>query len=83
MKTLRRIVDRALRMCNMAYIVFLCALVLSCLLLCASLLTLIAAGAPHIEDFHLYNTALELLRLPSAVLLIGIIASVCIEDIKT
>lgn len=82
MNVFKRILSRALHMCDMAYIVFKYSVVLSCLMLAGSLLTLIAAGAPVIQDFNLYNTAMELLRLPSGVLLIGIIASVCIEDMK-
>ena len=82
MKVFKRIISRALHMCDTAYIVFKYSVVLSCALLAGSLLTLIAAGAPVIQDFNLYNTAVELLRLPSGVLLIGIIASVCIEDMK-
>jgi hypothetical protein len=53
----------------------------SCLMLAGSLALFISSGGLSVFTYDIYYCAQELLKMPFIVLLIGIIASVCVEDI--
>ncbi len=53
---------------------------LSCLLLAGSLALYVSSGGLSVFTYDTYYCAEELLKMPFVVLLIGIIASVCVED---
>ncbi len=75
MKTIKSVASRMTQMCRPAWIVFLSSLQLCCLLLTASLL-LYAGLFPDAPR----SLAAALYELPEAILLIGVLISVCIED---
>ena len=76
MKTMKLIVHRMLGMCPLAWRLFLVSLQLSCaLLLCA--LLLYTGVLPAADGGKL---AAALYELPEALLLIGLLVSVCVED---
>ena len=56
-------------------------LFISCAMLSLSLLILVYAGEFSIHTYALYQLSRELFNLPVAVLLLGSIATVCIEDV--
>lgn len=74
----RRLLDRAAGMCAPAWAVLRGCGLVSLVLLTASLLLRVgydAAGHPHWR--HL---ASDLLRTPAAILLVGVLASACLEE---
>jgi hypothetical protein len=77
---LKKIWHRARRMCRAAYITMKVAVILSCLSFAAALVFCIISGGLTVETYNYYYTARELANLPFGILLLGIIASVCIED---
>jgi hypothetical protein len=77
----RNIFKRALNMCDLSYSIMKYALLFSCLMLAGSLSLFLFAGGFSVFTYGTYYCAEELLRLPFIVLLIGIIASVCVEDL--
>lgn len=77
MKTMKAVVSRMLGMCPLAWRLFLVSLQLSCALLLCSLL-LYTGVLPASDGGRL---AAALYELPEALLLIGLLASVCIEDV--
>ena len=79
MKTIRSVCRRMLGMNALAWRFFLLSLQLSCLLLLGSLLLytgVLGAATPQTRQL-----ATALYELPEAVLLIGTLVSVCIEDV--
>lgn len=77
MKTMKLIVNRMLGMCAPAWRLFLISLRLSCALLLCSLL-LYTGVLPEPGSSHL---AAALYELPQAILLLGLLGSVCVEDV--
>lgn len=76
MKTIKAVYHRMLSMCPSAWRIFLSSLQLSCLLLLGSLL--IHTGIVTPPDSS--RLAAALFELPEAILLIGLLGSVCLED---
>lgn len=78
--SLKRIYARAMGMCDMAYIIFRGALILSCVMACAALICLVIFNA----EGWLYakNLAADLIEIPAAILLVSIIASAIVEDLS-
>ena len=77
MKTLDAVYQRMLDMSAPAWRIFLLSLQLSCALLLGSLLLYIGV----LPDTQSGQLADALFELPQAVLLIGLLVSVCIEDV--
>lgn len=77
---LRAIIVRMLNMCPLAWYIFKRSLQLSVFLLLCALALLVEWGGSILERYDLYMTAAALTETTQAVLLIGVIASVCIED---
>lgn len=77
MKTMKSVLHRMLAMCPAAWRVYLFSLQLSCALLLLSLM-LYTGVLPEPGGSHL---AAAFYELPQAVLLIGLIGSVCVEDV--
>lgn len=82
MNTLRKILTRASKMCSLSYYILKFSVLFSCLLLTGSLILYIFSGGLSVITYSTYYTAEEMLRMPFVVLLIGVIASACIEDIS-
>ena len=78
---LKKIWHRARKMCKPAYITLKVSVILSCLSFAAALVFTIISGGLTVETYNFYYIARELANLPFGILLIGIIASVCLEDI--
>lgn len=79
---LQRILTRAGRMCDRAYLVQAFTALLALAMLILSLLLNILTGELTADTYPLYCLSRELFRLPAGILLIGIIGAVCIEDIE-
>ncbi len=79
MKTIRAVVRRMLSMHALAWRFFMLSLQLSCALLFFSLLIFVGVfGEPAV---HTQQLAAALYELPEAILLIGLLISVCVEDV--
>lgn len=70
-------------MCKTSYIVLKLSVILSCVMLAGSLILYIFSGGLSAFTYKIYYTAEEMLKMPFVVLLIGVIASGCIEDMRT
>ena len=79
---IRNILNRAGRMCDLAYRVQKLTAVTALILLLASLILRIHTPELTVDTYPTYRLAQELLRMPAGILLAGVIASVCIEDIR-
>ena len=77
MRTLKKIVHRMLGMCPAAWRLFLLSIQASCALLLVSLMLLLGV-LPSSDGGRL---AAALYELPQALLLIGLLSSVCVEDV--
>ena len=77
---LRAVVRRMLAMSEPAWTIFSRSLQISCMLLFCSFLLLLNAGSP-VQEHARYITALALYETPQGVLLLGLILSVCLEDL--
>lgn len=69
-------------MCNISYLILKYSVILSCVFLAGSLILYIFSGGLSASTYEIYYTAEEMLRMPFIVLLIGVIASGCIEDMR-
>lgn len=81
MGTFKRILDRASKMCDLSYYILRFSIIFSCVLLLGALVLYIFSGGLSVLSYETYYTAEEMLRMPFIVLLIGNIASACIEDV--
>lgn len=79
---IRKILDRAGKMCEPAYLVQKLTALTALFLLLLSLVFHLSVGELTVDTYPAYRLAQELFRLPAGILLIGIIAAVCIEDIQ-
>ena len=77
---LRKILRRAARMCPLAYRVQRLSVILACILLTAALWLLCAADAFSVDTYRSFRLVDALLDSSSAVLLVGVVGAVCIED---
>ena len=81
---LRKTVRRMLDMCPDAWYIFICSIKLTAfLLLCAFVLLLGWEGRMAEGGYRLYMTAMSLYETGQALLLIGAVFSVCIEDAQS
>lgn len=77
---LRAIIVRMLGMCPMAWYIFKRSLQLSVFLMLCAFTLLVEWGGSIMVRYELYQTAVSLMETTQAILLIGVLASVCIED---
>ena len=77
---LRKILRRAARMCRPAYRVQRISVILACVQLFAALVLLCAAGTYSVDTYQSFRLVYALVENSSAILLIGVLGAVCIED---
>ena len=75
-----KILRRAGRMCPAAYRIQKLSLIWSCILLFGAVVLLEGALPLSPATYAAHRLAMELLRTSSAILLIGVIGAVCIEE---
>ena len=81
---LKKTVRRMLCMCPDAWYIFICSIKLTAfVLLCAFVLLLGWEGTMKEGGYRLYMTAMSLYETGQALLLIGAVFSVCIEDAQS
>ena len=79
---LRKTVHRMLSMCPDAWYIFITSIKLTAFVLLCSFVLLLGWGGSMAEGYTQYMTAMSLYEIGQALLLIGVILSVCIEDIQ-
>ena len=77
---IRRMLQRAAHMCPAAYFVQKLSLIWACILLLGALILMEGALPLSPLTYHAHRLGAELVRSASAVLLIGVIGAVCIEE---
>lgn len=77
---IRKILRRAKQMCPAALRIQKLSLIWACILLTGALLLLEGALPLAPATYGVHRLAVELIRTASAVLLIGVIGAVCIEE---
>ena len=80
---LKKTVLRMLDMCPDAWYIFMCSVKLTAAVLVGAILLLLRWGGSMAEGYTQYMTAMSLYEIGQALLLIGAIFSVCIEDVQT
>lgn len=78
---IRKILDRAGHMCDLAYFVQKLTGLTAMMLLIGSLLCFLSVEEVNEDTYSRLLMARELFRTASGILLTGVIAAVCIEDI--
>lgn len=81
MSVLTKIFKRAGEMCKQATAVMKLTLVLSCMCCAASIVMLILSNGPG-YSYDTYMVAIELSKLPQALLLVGVLGSAVVEDVR-
>ena len=79
---LRKTVHRMLAMCPDAWYIFITSIKLTAFVLLCSFVLLLGWSGSMAEGYTQYMTAMSLYEIGQALLLIGVILSVCIEDIQ-
>ena len=79
---LRMIIRRMLSMCPDAWYIFITSVKLTAFVLTCAFVLLLGWGGNMAEGYSLYMTAMSLYEIGQALLLIGVIFSVCIEDVQ-
>ena len=79
---LKKIISRMLCMCPEAWYIFIRTLQLTAVLLLCAFALLVNWNGSIVEQYSLYMTAASLMEIIQALLLIAVIFSVCIEDLK-
>lgn len=77
---MRRMLEAFLGMHETSWWILTRALALSCVLLFCGFVLLLEVDTVTLDNFHLYRIAQSLIRMPQAVLLIGILGVACAED---
>ncbi len=77
---LRKILHRAARMCRPAYLVQKITVLIACIQLLTACMLLVSVDALSPATYRVFRLIHALLENSSAVLLIGVIGAVCIED---
>ncbi len=77
---IRKILRRAGSMCPAAYRIQKLSLIWSCILLTGALLLLEGVLPLTTATYAAYRLAVELMRTASAILLVGVVGAVCIEE---
>lgn len=76
-----KIYNRMICMKSEAWYIFIRAVKLSCLLCLCAFALLNESGGKMFENYDLYMTAISLIETSQAVLLLGVLGSVCIEAV--
>ena len=79
---LRKTVQRMLSMCPDAWYIFITSIKLTAFVLVCAFVLLLGWGGSMAEGYREYMTAMSLYEIGQALLLIGVIFSVCIEDVQ-
>lgn len=79
---LRKIICRMLEMCPDAWYIFITSVKLTAFVLTCAFILLLGWGGSMSEGYRQYMTAMSLYEIGQALLMIGVIFSVCIEDIQ-
>ena len=77
---LKRIWLRASKMCDAAYMIMKIAVIISTASLAAAAICWLLSGGLTVNSYYTYYMAKEFTNLPFAILLLGVIISVCFED---
>lgn len=77
---IKKIIRRIGEMCDAAYRILKISLMLSGFLMAAAIGAYAASGGLTVYTYSAYSLAKELMSLPAAILLVGILLSVCVED---
>ena len=80
---LNAILRRMLGMCALSWSIFIRSIQLSCILLLGAVLLLIAWNGDMLGHYTLYMTALALNETAQAILLIGLLLPVIVEDLQS
>ncbi len=80
---LRKTVQRMLDMCPDAWYIFICSVKLTAAVLLGAFLLLLSWGGSMAEGYTQYMTAMSLYEIGEALLLVGVLFSVLIEDVHT
>lgn len=79
---IKKILCRMLTMCPEAWYIFMLAVKLTAFILVCAFVLLLEYGGNKGENYKLYMTAMSLYETGQALLLIGVLFSVCIEDVQ-
>ena len=79
---IRKTIRRMLSMCPDAWYIFITAVKLTAFVLICAFVLLLGWGGNMAEGYSQYMTAMSLSEIGQALLLIGVLFSVCIEDIQ-
>ena len=79
---LRKIIRRMLSMCPDAWYIFITSVKLTAFVLTCAFVLLLGWDGNMAEGYCQYMTAMSLYEIGQALLLIGVLFSVCIEDIQ-
>ncbi len=77
---MRKLLIRMSGMCDEAYFLIRCSVIITATLFACSVLIIVVAGGFSTDTYKLYFLAEELYRLPQAILLIAAIGSVILEE---
>jgi len=80
---LKKTIRRMLTMCPDAWYIFITSVKLTAFVLICAFVLLIGWDGSMSEGYRQYMTAMSLYEIGQALLLIGVIFSVCIEDVQT
>ena len=80
---LRKTIGRMLSMCPAAWYIFITSVKLTAFVLLCAFVLLLGWGGSMAEGYREYMTAMSLYEIGQALLLIGVLFSVCIEDVQT
>ena len=70
-------------MCPAAWYIFITSVKLTAFVLLCAFVLLLGWGGSMAEGYREYMTAMSLYEIGQALLLIGVLFSVCIEDVQT
>ena len=79
---IRKTIRRMLSMCPDAWYIFITSVQLTAFVLICAFVLLLSWGGNMAEGYCQYMTAMSLYEIGQALLLIGVLFSVCIEDIQ-
>jgi len=80
---LKKTLLRMLAMCPDAWYIFISSIKLTAFVLFCAFLLLLSWNGSMVSGYEQYMTAMSLYEIGEALLLIGAIFSVCIEDVQT
>jgi len=80
---LRKTVQRMLDMCPGAWYIFITSVKLTAFVLCCAFVLLLGWGGSMMDGYREYMTAMSLYEIGQALLLVGVLFSVLIEDVQT